>query len=63
MTGKETRGCEYIKAVQKRLLSGYGDIQFLLAPMMLQEKGKQDNFSNFWIQPLCSIIVKYVFKT
>lgn len=38
MLGKETGGCEYIMAVQKRLLSGYGDIQFLLPPMVLQEK-------------------------
>ena len=38
MLGKETGGCEYIMAVHKRLLSGYGDTQFLLAPMILQEK-------------------------
>lgn len=38
MLGKETGGFEYIMAVQKRLLSGYGDVQFLLAPMVLQEK-------------------------
>lgn len=38
MLGKETGGSEYIIAVQKRLLSGYSDIQFLLAPVILQEK-------------------------
>lgn len=38
MPGKETGGREYIIAVQKRLFSGYGDIQFLLAAVILQEK-------------------------
>lgn len=45
--GKETGGCECSMAVQKKVFSGYGDFQFLVAPMVLQEKEEAGKLQQF----------------